>query len=107
MDKYDTELLRAINLPSDITATWAQVFLKSGQTLFIKANSYLVFEDVQQDSQKGTKDEPAMPEIKINQVQFYDEDDDPIDDDMVLPWENVAAIRFFKPLADGADRIKL
>jgi hypothetical protein len=68
-----------MNLPKEIMSTWAQVFLKSGQTMFVKATAYSVFEET-------IHDEPTEEEI-------------------FLPWENVSAIRFFKPITDGADRI--
>jgi hypothetical protein len=46
-----------------------------------------------------------MPEIRAKLVTFYDEDDEPTEEEIFLPWENVSAIRFFKPITDGADRI--
>ncbi len=105
MDKYDPELIRAMNLPKEIMSTWAQVFLKSGQTMFVKATAYSVFEETIQNGIEETAETLAMPEIRAKLVTFYDEDDEPTEEEIFLPWENVSAIRFFKPITDGADRI--
>lgn len=107
MDNYDTELFRAMNLPKEITESWAQVFLKSGQVMFVKAKSWMILDEVLQDEIEGDDDSSPLPEFKVRNVVFYDENDESLDDEIVLPWENVAAIRFFSPIKEGAERINL
>ena len=73
MDKYDPELVRAMNLPKEIMSTWAQVFLKSGQTMFVKATAYSVFEETIQNGIEETAETLAMPEIRAKLVTFYEQ----------------------------------
>jgi hypothetical protein len=97
MDHIDQELARAMNVARQLTESWAQVFLKSGQTLWMKAASYEVFRFTSQD-ESTDEDGTYFPEITCEELVLFDEEGNVIENKMYLPFSNVAGVIIHSPI---------
>jgi hypothetical protein len=106
MQPIDQELSLAMKMLSELTETWAQVFLKTGQIFWLKAASFQVKRITVQHEIKEEEDEEDgdyFPEITNEEVVFFDDDDNGVYCDMFLPFANVSAIIFHSPFEAASE----